>query len=88
MVPDLIEPTKEIPGLCPFVLRNLHEMRQLILATHPIRVAYEDLGLSVPPGLSLVAAVPIKLFMNFSGYARNNSTAIFKRPGLDVTEQQ
>jgi hypothetical protein len=50
MVPDLIEPTKEIPGLCPFVLRDLHEMRQLILATRPIRVACEDLGLSVPPG--------------------------------------
>ena len=33
MVPDLLEPTDEIRGLCTFVVRDLHEVRSLILAT-------------------------------------------------------
>jgi HAD superfamily hydrolase (TIGR01509 family) len=33
MVPDLLEPTDEIRGLCTFVVRDLHEVRGLILAT-------------------------------------------------------
>ena len=32
MVPDLLEPTDEIRGLCTFVVRDLHEVRRLILA--------------------------------------------------------
>ena len=32
MVPDLLEPTDEIRGLCTFVARDLHEVRSLILA--------------------------------------------------------
>src|SRR5437762_9366811 len=32
MVPDLLEPTDEIRGLCTFVVRDLHEVRGLILA--------------------------------------------------------
>jgi HAD superfamily hydrolase (TIGR01509 family) len=32
MVPDLLEPTDEIRGLCTFVARDLHEVRRLILA--------------------------------------------------------
>src|SRR6266446_7381141 len=32
MVPDLLEPTDEIRGLCDFVVRDLHEARSLILA--------------------------------------------------------
>jgi beta-phosphoglucomutase-like phosphatase (HAD superfamily) len=33
MVPDLLGPTDEIRGLCTFVVRDLHEVRSLILAT-------------------------------------------------------
>jgi beta-phosphoglucomutase-like phosphatase (HAD superfamily) len=33
MVPDLLEPTEEIRGLCTRVVRDLHEVRRLILAT-------------------------------------------------------
>jgi beta-phosphoglucomutase-like phosphatase (HAD superfamily) len=33
IVPDLLEPTDEIRGLCTFVVRDLHEVRSLILAT-------------------------------------------------------
>jgi HAD superfamily hydrolase (TIGR01509 family) len=33
MVPDLLEPTDEIRALCAFVVRDLHEVRSLILAT-------------------------------------------------------
>ncbi len=33
MVPDLLEPTDEIRALCTFVVRDLHEVRRLILAT-------------------------------------------------------
>ena len=32
MVPDLLEPTEEIRGLCAFVVRDLHEGRSLLLA--------------------------------------------------------
>jgi HAD superfamily hydrolase (TIGR01509 family) len=32
MVPDLLEPTDEIRGLCTFVARDLHEVRHLLLA--------------------------------------------------------
>ena len=32
MVPDLLEPTDEIRALCAFVARDLHEVRQLLLA--------------------------------------------------------
>src|SRR5260221_4129359 len=32
MVPDLLEPTDEIRGLCTLVLRDLHEVRRLILS--------------------------------------------------------
>jgi HAD superfamily hydrolase (TIGR01509 family) len=32
MVPDLLEPTEEIRGLCTLVARDLHEVRRLILA--------------------------------------------------------
>ena len=31
MVPDLLEPTDEIRGLCTYVVRDLHEVRSLIL---------------------------------------------------------
>jgi hypothetical protein len=31
MVPDLLEPTDEIRGLCTFVARDLHEVRSLIM---------------------------------------------------------
>jgi hypothetical protein len=31
MVPDLLEPTDEIRGLCTFVARDLHEVRGLML---------------------------------------------------------
>jgi beta-phosphoglucomutase-like phosphatase (HAD superfamily) len=31
MVPDLLEPTDEIRGFCAFVVRDLHEVRRLIL---------------------------------------------------------
>jgi HAD superfamily hydrolase (TIGR01509 family) len=30
MVPDLLEPTEEMRGLCTFVARDLHEVRRLI----------------------------------------------------------
>jgi hypothetical protein len=30
MVPDLLEPTDEIRGLCTIVARDLHEVRRLI----------------------------------------------------------
>ena len=33
MVPDLLEPTDEIRGLCTFVARDLHEVRSLILGS-------------------------------------------------------
>jgi beta-phosphoglucomutase-like phosphatase (HAD superfamily) len=33
MVPDLLEPTDEIRGLCAFIVRDLHEVRSLLLAT-------------------------------------------------------
>jgi len=33
MVPDLLEPTDEIRGLCTFVARDLHDVRRLIVAT-------------------------------------------------------
>ena len=33
MVPDLLEPTDEIRGLCAFVVRDLYEVRSLILAS-------------------------------------------------------
>jgi HAD superfamily hydrolase (TIGR01509 family) len=32
MVPDLLEPTEDIRGLCTFVVHDLHEVRSLILA--------------------------------------------------------
>src|SRR4029077_1617750 len=32
MVPDLLEPTDEIRGLCTFVVRDLHEVRSLLFA--------------------------------------------------------
>jgi HAD superfamily hydrolase (TIGR01509 family) len=32
MVPDLLEPTDEIRGLCALIVRDLHEVRSLILA--------------------------------------------------------
>ena len=31
MVPDLLEPTDEIRGLCAFVARDLHEVRHVLL---------------------------------------------------------
>jgi beta-phosphoglucomutase-like phosphatase (HAD superfamily) len=34
MVPDLLEPTEDIRGLCTFVVRDLHEVRNLILAAY------------------------------------------------------
>jgi HAD superfamily hydrolase (TIGR01509 family) len=37
MVPDLLEPTDEIRGLCAFVVRDLHEVLRLILATRDAR---------------------------------------------------
>jgi HAD superfamily hydrolase (TIGR01509 family) len=37
MVPDLLEPTDEIRGLCTFVARDLHEVRSLILGSVPCR---------------------------------------------------
>ena len=37
MVPDLLEPTDEIRGLCSFVVRDLHEVRSLILATSELQ---------------------------------------------------
>ena len=33
MVPDLLEPTNEMRGLCTLVARDLHEVRKLLLAT-------------------------------------------------------
>jgi beta-phosphoglucomutase-like phosphatase (HAD superfamily) len=33
MVPDLLEPTDEIRGLCSFVARDLHEVRRSVLDT-------------------------------------------------------
>ena len=33
MVPDLLEPTEEIRRLCTLVVRDLHEVRRLIVAT-------------------------------------------------------
>jgi hypothetical protein len=33
MVPDLLEPTEEIRGLCTFVAADLHEVRRLIEAS-------------------------------------------------------
>jgi beta-phosphoglucomutase-like phosphatase (HAD superfamily) len=33
MVPDLLEPTDEIRGLCTFVVRDLHEVHSLLLAS-------------------------------------------------------
>jgi hypothetical protein len=30
MVPDLLEPTEEIRGICTFVVSDLHEVRRLI----------------------------------------------------------
>jgi len=38
MVPDLLEPTDEIRGLCTFVARDLHEVRSLILGSVPCRL--------------------------------------------------
>ena len=32
MVPDLLEPTDEIRGLCTFIVRDLYEVRSLLLA--------------------------------------------------------
>jgi hypothetical protein len=32
MVPDLLEPTDDICALCVFVARDLHEVRDLLLA--------------------------------------------------------
>jgi hypothetical protein len=32
MVPYLLEPTDEIRGLCAFIARDLHEVRNLLLA--------------------------------------------------------
>jgi beta-phosphoglucomutase-like phosphatase (HAD superfamily) len=32
MVPDLLEPTEEIRGLCSHVVRDLHEVRRMVLA--------------------------------------------------------
>jgi beta-phosphoglucomutase-like phosphatase (HAD superfamily) len=32
MVPDILEPTSEIRGLCTMVARDLHEVRDLVLA--------------------------------------------------------
>jgi hypothetical protein len=32
MVPDLLEPSDELRGLCAFVARDLHEVRDLLLA--------------------------------------------------------
>jgi len=37
MVPDLLPPTDEIRGLCTLVVRDLHEVRRLILAVSPQR---------------------------------------------------
>jgi hypothetical protein len=34
MVPDLLEPTGEISGLCSAVVRDLHEVCRLILAEY------------------------------------------------------
>jgi hypothetical protein len=31
MVPDLLEPTEEIRGLCTLIVPNLHEVRHLIV---------------------------------------------------------
>ncbi len=36
MVPDLLEPTDEIRGLCTAVVPSLHEVRGLILAAQPV----------------------------------------------------
>jgi beta-phosphoglucomutase-like phosphatase (HAD superfamily) len=33
MVPDLLEPTDEIRGLCTFVAGDLHEVRRALLTT-------------------------------------------------------
>jgi HAD superfamily hydrolase (TIGR01509 family) len=33
MVPDILEPTDEIRGLCALVVRDLHQVRRLLLAT-------------------------------------------------------
>ena len=33
MVPDLLEPTDEIRGICTLLVRDLHEVRRIILAT-------------------------------------------------------
>jgi beta-phosphoglucomutase-like phosphatase (HAD superfamily) len=35
MVPDLLEPTDEMRGLCAFVLPDLHAVRRLLLAARP-----------------------------------------------------
>jgi hypothetical protein len=35
MVPDILDPTDEIRGLCTYVVGDLHEVRRLILATGP-----------------------------------------------------
>jgi HAD superfamily hydrolase (TIGR01509 family) len=35
MVPDLLEPTDEIRGLCTLIARDLHEVRSLILTSEP-----------------------------------------------------
>lgn len=35
MVPDLLEPTDEMRGLCALVARDLHEVRELVLAAVP-----------------------------------------------------
>jgi hypothetical protein len=35
MVPDLLEPTDEIRGLCTFVARDLYEVPSLILGSVP-----------------------------------------------------
>jgi hypothetical protein len=33
MVPDILEPTSEIRGLCTMVARDLHEVRDLVSAS-------------------------------------------------------
>ena len=39
MVPDLLDPTEEIRGLCTLVVGDLHEVRRLILAADAVRVS-------------------------------------------------
>ena len=44
MVPDLLEPTDEIRGLCSLVVADLHEARRLILATTHRNSSEQDLS--------------------------------------------